>query len=252
MRLDSEAENLLLTPRCLRSQHGRATLSPGQRHGDSPGPGPRARPRHGPIELTHDSRLHPRRSWSEPVTGRSSAPRRKGAAPPAQCPNAQGDQAHAGSHHLLYHPRTGPRRAWATEPELGRSPGGAPASAVRPDRTHAPGSGHHRGGAATPARCRPPCSCQHRWRPGPQTSRLRPPTTTAPATPAAPQSPWWLPRPGCLCSSCFDHPDPAAPAHRPPVCNLSTPPAVSHATRVRPCWDPSAPRVLPRAQTRGR
>ena len=61
---------------------------------------------------------------------------------------------------------------------------------------------------------------------------------TAAATPAAPQSPWWIPRSGCPCSSCLNHPDPTAPAHRPPGCNRSTPPEVPHLTRVGPQRDP--------------
>ena len=61
---------------------------------------------------------------------------------------------------------------------------------------------------------------------------------TAAATPAAPQSPWWIPRSGCPCLSCLDHPDPTAPAHRPPGCNRSTPPEVPHLTRVGPQRDP--------------
>jgi hypothetical protein len=128
-------------------------------------------------------------------------------------------------------------QAWATELERGIAPGGAPASAARPDRTHAPGSGHDRG-AATPGRSPPTRSFRHGWRRGSRRSRSRPPATTAPATPAAAQSPWWSPRPRCLWWSCLDHRDPTASAHRPLVCNRSTPPEVPHWTRVRPRRDP--------------
>jgi hypothetical protein len=122
-------------------------------------------------------------------------------------------------------PGAGPRPASATERGPGRSPGGAPASAARPDRTHAPGSGHHRGAA-------------------------RPPASTAPAIPAAPHSPWWLPRPGCLRSSYLDHPVPTAPVHRPLVCNRSPPQDGPHSTGVRPRRDPTRSPGPPRGHSR--